>query len=201
MAHGPEEHIEHAAHEHGGHSRFDRRVALTMVMVAALLAAVKVMGHRAHNDTLHYQILAGVAHTRASDQWAYFQAKKQRQYLYESEAGLLSVTAKDGANPSAASEAARLAADWQKKAQRYEGETQEIEQEARKLEKDADGYQEKCAAAHHRSDRFDLGELGVELALVLCSVAILAKQPSFWYAGMFMGVLGAAAAVSGLFLH
>src|SRR4051794_27306205 len=136
MAHGPEHTIEHAPHEHAPHDPFDRRVAMTMVVVAALLAAVKVLGHRAHNDTLHHQILAGVSHTKASDQWAYFQAKKQRQYLYESEAGLLAVTAKDAANPTAASDAARMATDWQKKAQRYETETKEIEAEARKLEKE-----------------------------------------------------------------
>jgi hypothetical protein len=201
MAHDPEHTIEHASHENGSHDPFDRRVAMTMVIVAALLAAVKVLGHRAHNDTLHYQILAGISHTKASDQWAYFQAKKQRQYLYDSEARLLAVTAKDAGNPSSASDAAKLAADWQKNAQRYEGETKEIEQEARKLEKEAEGYQEKSAAAHHRSDRFDLGELGVELALVLLSVAILTKQQTFWYVGIAVGLAGAGVAVSGLFLR
>ena len=99
--HEPEEVAEHAVH--GGHNPFDRRVAMTMVVVAAVLAGVKVLGHRSHNDTLRHQIEAGVLHTQESDQWAYFQAKKQRQYLFEAEAALLAVLPResgDGPRPA-----------------------------------------------------------------------------------------------------
>ncbi len=200
--HEPEDHVEHAAHaEHGSHDPFDRRVAITMVVVAALLAGVKVLGHRAHNATLRNEIEAGVLHTHEFDQWAFYQAKKQRQHLYQAETELLGVVAKDGSNPQAASQAAGLAADWKKKAERYEVEAKELETEARNLKAQAEEARHRAETAHHQSDRYDLGELGVELALVLCSVAILTKRPPFWYGGMIVGTLGTLVALLGLLVH
>ena len=78
MAHGqPHEEAEHA--QHHAADPFDKRVAMTMVVIAALLAGVKVLGHRTHNDTLGYQIKAGVTNTEASNLWNFFQAKKMRR--------------------------------------------------------------------------------------------------------------------------
>jgi hypothetical protein len=89
MSHGhASQEGEHAAH--AAHDPFDRRVAMSMVAIAAILAAVKVLGHRTHNETLQYQIEAGVAHTQESDQWNFFQAKKMREVVAELRATLLS---------------------------------------------------------------------------------------------------------------
>ena len=54
--------------------------------------------------------------------------------------------------------------------------------------------------AHDKGSRFDLGELAVELGLVLCSVAILTKRRDFWYAGIVAAVIGAVVAATVLFL-
>src|SRR3954466_4913793 len=95
MTHGhAHEEAEHASH----HSvdPFDKRVAMTMVIIAALLAGVKVLGHRTHNDTLGYQIKSGVANTEASSQWNFFQSKKMREVLARFEANLQLQEAKRG---------------------------------------------------------------------------------------------------------
>src|SRR5437879_2581646 len=77
MSHGPEHHIEHAEHAaHAAHDPFDTRVILSITIITALLAAVTLLSHRAHNATLRLQM-------EASNQWNYFQAKKNRMYLYE----------------------------------------------------------------------------------------------------------------------
>ena len=54
---------------------------------------------------------------------------------------------------------------------------------------------------HHQTNFFDLGELGVEMALVLSSVAILTKRPGYWYGGIAVGVVGMISVVVGLFPH
>ena len=54
---------------------------------------------------------------------------------------------------------------------------------------------------HHQADWFDLGELGVELALVLSSVAILTKRSGYWHVGIVMCLLGVAAVVKGFLVH
>src|SRR5438445_140893 len=56
MAEGTEKHLEHAEHaRHAAHDPFDRRVAMTMAIVAAVLACVTMLSHRSHNETLRLQ--------------------------------------------------------------------------------------------------------------------------------------------------
>src|SRR5205809_46177 len=89
MSPGPVHHIEHAAHAaHAARDPFDKRVTMTIAIVAALLACVTLLSHRAHNDTTSLQIESNDALTEATDKWNYFQSKKNRQYLYESMAKL-----------------------------------------------------------------------------------------------------------------
>ena len=221
---------------HASHDPFDRRVAITMVAIAAVLAGVKVLGHRAHNDTLHYNIKAGELHTqadtlhtragiektqasnastKASNQWAYYQAKKLRQHFYETQSDVLAVVGKaDG-------QADTKIKEFKANAQRYKEDSDKIQAEARafeaqekkhlehaehleheaeQMEKEAEHREKESEHAHHRSDFYDLGEMGVELALVVCSVAILTKRRGFWYAGIGLGAVGALIGISGLLL-
>src|SRR5436309_15610628 len=98
MTHGgPHEEAEHVSHH--AHDPFDRRVAMSMVVIAAVLATVKVLGHRTHNATLAYQIKSGVAHTPESDTWNFFQSKKMREVLARQEAKLLMQQVTPGKEP------------------------------------------------------------------------------------------------------
>src|ERR1700732_3879082 len=65
------EHAEHAAHEPGLAA-----VTVTMAIFAVLVAAASLLGHRAHTEELLLQ-------TKATDQWAYYQAKDIRRRSYE----------------------------------------------------------------------------------------------------------------------
>jgi hypothetical protein len=239
--------------EHASQDSFARRVAISMVVVAAVLAAVKVLGHRAHNDTLRYQIdandlrtqaasfhtkadtfhtranekqtLSGLAQTKASNQWSYYQAKKLRQHFYEAQSELIAALAKDGAT---AGQSAQVVERWKANSEKYGKETKEIMDKAQAFDSEAEQFQKEAKHhdheahdveheakhleehaghlvhqshhAHAQGDRYDLGEMGVELALVLCSVAILTRRPGFWYGGLALGVVGALIAASGLFV-
>src|SRR5438132_6983740 len=101
MSHGPEHHMEHAEHAvHASHDAFDRRVTMSIAIVAAVLACVTMLGHRAHHDTLRLQgdaiglqAEASVEKNKASDQWAYYQAQKGRYHQFKALASLLSIVA------------------------------------------------------------------------------------------------------------
>src|SRR5688572_33398653 len=83
MTHGPEHHIEHAEHAaHASHDEFNKRVTISIAIVAAVLAAVTMLGHRAHNNTLilqgealELQTKASIKSTDAANKWAYYQSK------------------------------------------------------------------------------------------------------------------------------
>jgi len=52
-------------------------------------------------------------------------------------------------------------------------------------------YSEESHKAHARADRFDYGELGLQLGVVLCSLAILTRSRAFVYVGLVGALLGA----------
>ena len=79
------EHLEHAEHAGHGADPFTMRVAMTMAIIAAVLAAVSLVGHRKHNEALQIQGDANRLHTEAaafkvdsSNAYAYYQAKRAR---------------------------------------------------------------------------------------------------------------------------
>src|SRR3954467_7967588 len=82
------EHLEHAEHTaHGGHGSdpFMGRVGMTMALIAAVLAAVALFGHRKHNVVLQLQGDANRLLTEsaafkveASNTFSRFQSKKNR---------------------------------------------------------------------------------------------------------------------------
>jgi hypothetical protein len=188
MTHGTEHHLEESQHiQHQQHDPFDRRVAMTMAIVAAALACVTMLSHREHNETLQHRIGANDNFTLASNQWAYYQAKKNRQYMLEADVKMLQLLA---VKPEATEQLGPTVAAWQDTAARYEKETKQIEDKAREIESEAEKSKKESEGHHHCGVFLDLGELGIELALVLCSIAILTKRPAFWLAGILVGVLG-----------
>jgi hypothetical protein len=96
MPHGPEHHLEEAEHaQHATQSPFDRRVTLSMAIVAALLACITMLSHRAHNMTLQNQIKANDSITERANRFAWYQFKKDRQLTAEGFARHLEVTVKN----------------------------------------------------------------------------------------------------------
>lgn len=216
MAHGTDHHLQEAEHvQHQAHNPFDRRVAMTMAILAALLAGVTLQSHRTHNQTLLFQnhaqqqmIKSNDSITEESNKWGYYQAKKNRQYLYEACGDLLAVGGKDANKPEAAQQAEKLIDGWKSRASRYETDSKQIEGEARDLhehakeyEHEAEKFHQKAEEIHHKADRFDLGHLGLDLALVFCSVAVLTKQRGFWITGIIVGAAGALVALSAYLAH
>jgi len=195
--------------EEGKLTPFDRKVAMTMAIIAAALALVTMLSHRAHTETLSFQeeanslrTQANIFHTRASDQWAFYQAKNIRSVEYQGFLGLLKVLPKSLGTDDRAS--AQLAQEWSAKVQKYETtELPEIKSEAEKLVSQARAMEAKAQEAvtrsyevHHQGERLDIAELAIELALVLCSLAVLTKATSFWYSGIAAGLVGLAIAAT-----
>lgn len=208
------EHIEHA--EHGAHATdpFDRRVAVSVAIVAAVLAGISMLGHRKHNEVLQLQgdanrlqteagivqTKANIDHTHATDQWGFYQAKNIRQQMYAANLGLLDTLGRD---PAKAKQAEGVRKSMQDQVDKYKKELPEMMEKARELtaagdrkQKEALREQEKAMAkvaesnhAHHQADRLDYAHLGAELGIVLCSLTLLTKRKVFWFTGLAAVVL------------
>ena len=172
----PEEFDELKEHvEKGAHDPSLKPVSLTMAICAVLVAVVSLLGHRAHTEELLFQ-------NKATDNWAFYQAKNIRRHSYELFLDMLSIS-----SPKDPAAADGLKAKYQKEIARYDGEQKQIEDEAKNLEKET-------TIAGRKGDRFDLGEVFLEVALVITSITLLTRRRMFWVIGTISGILGLAVA-------
>jgi hypothetical protein len=167
--------------EKGAHHASMAPVSLTMAVLAVLVAVVSLLSHRAHTEEV-------VLQNKSTDQWAYYQAKNIRRHTDEIFADLASVIAM-----SDAQNAAKLRQKYQSEADKYRDEQKDIDSEARKLE-------EETNRERRRADRFDLGEVFLEIGLVVTSITLLSGRRWFWYAGIVLGTIGIMVAATVSFL-
>lgn len=168
--------------EHGREHPSLAPISVTMAILAVCVAVVSLMGHRSHTEELLMQ-------NRATDQWAYYQAKNIRRHNYEmslDQMGLAEYKDKE--------RAAGIREKYEKEVERYTKEQAEAEEHAKEFEAES-------ARAQRKADRFDLGEVFLEIALVISSLALLSKKLVFWYLGLASGVAGLAVAVTGYLIH
>jgi Domain of unknown function (DUF4337) len=171
---------EHA--EHGAHNREMAPVSLTMAVLAVLVAVVSLLGHRAHTEEVMLQ-------NRANDQWSYYQGKDIRLHADKKFADLESFVA-----VSDPAKAAQVRAANETEAETYRKQREEIQAKAEKLEKEME-------FEGRRSDRFDLAEVFIEIALVITSITLLSGRRLFWYIGLIIGILGVITASTSTLVH
>jgi len=86
--HGPHDHaFEHVA-EHGRGDSFASRVAVMAAVLATVGAIFSYQSGNTENQALIYKNEAAIRKTDAANQWAYYQAKGQKQNLAELGAAL-----------------------------------------------------------------------------------------------------------------
>src|ERR1700682_5690969 len=134
-----QEHAEHAAHNPSM-----APVSLTMAILAVLVAVASLLGHRAHTEEV-------VLQTKATDQWAYYQAKNIRRHTDEIFADFASVMA-----TSDAKKLAQLREKYQAEANTFRDQQKDIDAEARKLE-------QETTHERARADRYDPAEVFLEV--------------------------------------
>ena len=164
-------------------------LALTTVILAvcATLATFKGGG---------FSTRSVMTQTQASDQWAFYQAKSIKGYIYEMqkdklELELLALGAK--ASPAVRDEYAKKIDDYGKKIAKYEGEKAQIQKEAKKFE-------EIRNDAQKHSQAFGIAVIFLQIAILLSSIAALIKKKPIWLLGCAVGVVGIFYFVNGFLL-
>jgi len=157
-------------------------VTVTMAVLAVLVAAVSLLGHRAHTEEMLLQ-------TKATDHWAYYQAKEIRRRNYELFLDELSVFSLQNSE-----QVEKVKEKYAKEIERYKDEGQDIQAEAKKAESEV-------AVERRHADYFDLGEVLLEAALVICSITVLTRKRFFWYLGSALGLVGLGIGIAGVLIH
>ncbi len=172
-------------HEHAEHGREHPDLApitLTMAVLAVLVATVSLLGHRTHTEEIILQ-------NQVTDKWAYYQAKNIRLHtdeLFADMAGL--VPAKD----------ADAAAKFEEKVR---AEVTAYKEDKKKLEEQGHELEAEFKVTNRKADRFDLGEVFLEIALVITSITLLSGRRIFWHLGLLLATAGVLIAASTWLVH
>jgi hypothetical protein len=182
------EHLEHAEHaEHAAHSTFDRKVAVTVAIIAAVLAGVAMLGHRKHNDTLIHKTMKGQLEVKESNTWAQYQAKRLRQQMDILQIQTLTRLPTDKwPAPAQDPEVTKL----KEEVARYKTELEELKAQGEGVQEEVKKADAEAEHAHHQANWLDFAHLAVELGLVICSLGILTKRKLFWLGGIAVTVVG-----------
>jgi hypothetical protein len=174
------EELQEAA-EAGQHSHL-AAVSLTMSILAVLVAVAALLSHRSHTEEVLLQ-------DKATDTWNYYQAKNIRAHTTEQIDELLKVVPLK--NPEAGEALLK----------KHEAALEKSKEERAEIMKEARALEAEVALFTRRADRYDLGETLLEVGLVICSITLLTKRKTYWYAGIVAGIIGVVATALGLMLH
>ncbi len=164
-------------------------LALTTVILAvcATLSTFKGAG---------FSTRAVLSQTQAANQWAYYQSKSIKGYLYENQKESLELEIK--ARKSSMSQAA--VAEYEKKIdlyaqkiKKYDAEKAEISKEAKRLEVQRDDAQKHTGI-------FGIAVIFLQIAILLSSIAALMKKKLVWMTGAASGAAGLLYFVNGFLL-
>lgn len=164
-------------------------LALTTVILAvcATLATFKGGG---------YSTRSVLSQTQASDQYAFYQAKSLKGYLYELQKDKLELDLKalqaESHGPMAA-EYEKKIAWYASKIRKYDEEKTAIQNEAKKFETIRDNAQK------HAQD-FGIAVIFLQIAILLSSIAALMKKKYLWVLGIGIGACGVVSFFNGFFL-
>jgi hypothetical protein len=166
-------------------NRKERVVGLIIAAIAVVLAVVSAFGHETHNDEI-------LAHVDAADQYAFYQAKKERHEQLDLMTDTVSLQL-DRLSPAGQTQAAKLLGGYADQMKHLDGDAKEIKAKGDELLAESQRLARKAGV-------LDLGEIALQIAVVLCSISILTEQNLFVRMGVSVAVVGVLVALWGVFL-
>ena len=137
-----------------------------------------------------------LSQTQASDQWAFFQSKSIKGYLYEMQKDQLEMQQKSlGGKLSP-----ELAADYQQKISGYAAKIAKYESEKSKIQGDAKKLEAVRDDAQRHGQAFGVAVIFLQIAILLSSIAALMKKKYIWVLGVAIGAYGVLQFANGFFL-
>jgi hypothetical protein len=168
------EHAEHKGGEGGEHEgpKWVSQVALSAAMLAVLAAVSALLAGYHANEAMLEQM-------KATDDWAFYQAKGIKANLLQTKMELLSALKADAAG------------DPKEKLAEYQKEQKEIEEKAHHEEHESKEHME-----HH--EMLAKSVTAFQVAIAMSAIAVLARRKALWYLGLVLGVVGTGLFVKGL---
>ena len=188
----PQEWVERAAEEHHhnqehAHAEGAKPASRASAVTAATLAVLAAIGSLFSGHAANQAILA---QSKATNQWAYFQAKSTKGHLYEVAGDLVKALGPSAGKADDARAATALTRFTEQEG-RYTQEKEEIRRAAEKLE---DESREEL----HQHNRFASGVALLQVGIVLASISILVRYRALYIMSLLAGAVGVVFLLMGL---
>ncbi|MFI5196601.1 MAG: DUF4337 domain-containing protein [Chitinophagales bacterium] len=130
---------------------------------------------------------------KASDQWAFYQAKSIKSYLSEMQKENLELDLYGLKDTAYTSELKKRINSYQDKIKKYSTEKDEIT----RLAKDLEAQQ---VESKKHADAFGMGVIFLQISILLSSIGALVKKSPLWYLSIVVGLIGIVCFLNGFFL-
>jgi len=158
--HGPHDHeLEHAAqHEPKGMAG---QLAVATAVIATVGAVFAYMAGATQANAGLYKNDAAIKKTEAADQWAFYQAKGNKQNLAELGVDLAPESRKSF---------------YQDEAKRYKAEKNDVMTEARKLEDESKDWDRQSDEQMHQHHRWAQATTALQISIAMAAIALLTRR-------------------------
>ena len=169
--HGPHEHeLEHQAQAEP--QGLAGRLAVATAIIATVGAIFAYMAGLKQVNAGLFKNEAAIRKTEAANQWAYYQAKDDRQNIAEIAIDLAPEARKD---------------HYRQEAARYKGEKGDIQKKAEELEKETIEWNERSEREIHEHHRWAQATTALQISIAMAAIALLSRSRRLQY-----GVYGLA---------
>jgi hypothetical protein len=156
-------------------SRKERTVGLIIAVIAVVLAIVTHVGNEIHQDEL-------LAHIDATDEYNDYQTKKTTNIQLDLNSDIINLNL-DRLSPAAQQLATKTLAD-------YAEQKKQNSEKAEKHKDLGDEHIKDAAKLARQSSILDIGEIALQISVVLCSITILTEQGLFVRLGVTVALAG-----------
>lgn len=127
-----------------------------------------------------------LSQTHAANQWAYYQSKSIKGYLYELQKEKLELELMALGSKAPGS----LVEEYQKKVDFYAKNIKRYNEEKAQIEKDARNFETIRDDAQRHAQTFGIAVIFLQIAVLLSSIAALMKKKPVWILGLITGAMG-----------
>ncbi len=165
-------------------------LALTTILIAVAATLSTFKGGGFSTRSLLNQ-------TKASDQWAFYQSKSIKSYIYDQRRENLEIQVatleKQKGNEALIQKYNGLIADYTQKVKTYESEKEDISKVAK-------GFENIRDESKKHSDKLGIAVIFLQISILLSSIATLSKKKYVWICGLILGAIGIFYFLDGLLL-
>ena len=165
-------------------------MAITTVLVAVAATLSTFKGGSFSTRSLLNQ-------TKASDQWAFFQSKSIKSYIYDLRAENLEVQV-DQLEKQKGDE--KLVNKYKQKIEDYKIKVKKYEADKDTAKQIATGFETLRDESKKHSDKFGIAVIFLQISILLSSIATLSKKKFVWIISLVLGVIGIFYFIDGFFL-